>query len=686
MADYLADSGARVVLILRADPRDSTGIAHGAAAEIAACLRERCGVAGQRIATVMIRGDHDREAVVQAVDREAGLAFGPLLVWYVGPASQDRAGQLCLGPGLAVPFADIDAVLAARRRDWPTLVILDCQHSGQAKLTSPEWGLLTSEPPGPAGRPPAAEAPGFTGQLLGVLREGVSGGPPQVSLEVAYRQVAQAMAPGGQVPGLICGQRIGSLVLAPNPAASASPDPAKAGADRGRPGSHRWRPRLAVVPVALPLGTAALAIAIIIALLYLRGHSARTGLAAPPNSTAEQGTAPSRAQAPHLVATLTEPGPVAQVAFSPDGRALATVSQGSGNLPGTVRLWDLASDKNTVTIATPMIASSFTAIAWIPDSQTLITSSGTGGSGPRIQLWDAATGKVSAQFSMPRGTVVESVATSPDGSTLALGSQSLNGLCSVLLLSLPSGTPQATLATDYYDVPALAFSHDGTTLAAAGYADNQHAGAPVSLWNLATNRLVTTLHGPVHSSASDQSLRADSLAFSPDDRILAVGSDAYSFIVSYTGVQLWNVAASTSTTLTASGGGAVAFSPDGKTLATANADGANVQLWDTATRKLITTITFPSSPTGAVPLGIDSTLAFSPDGKTLAIPDGNSIQLWSTGSLAPATGLSAAPATPTASPSAPPSTSPAVQSCYMGCLDQPTSAPSWSTPPRESRP
>jgi WD40 repeat protein len=126
-------------------------------------------------------------------------------------------------------------------------------------------------------------------------------------------------------------------------------------------------------------------------------------------------------------------------------------------------------------------------------------------------------------------------------------------------------------------------------------------------------------------------VRADSVAFSPDDRTIAAASDADGITARYTGVRLWNVADSTAAMLTATGGGAVAFSPDRRTLATANAGGANVQLWDTATRRLITTIRFPSSPTGTVPFGVSSTLAFSPDGKTLAIPDGNTIQIWSLG-------------------------------------------------------
>jgi WD40 repeat protein len=70
---------------------------------------------------------------------------------------------------------------------------------------------------------------------------------------------------------------------------------------------------------------------------------------------------------------------------------------------------------------------------------------------------------------------------------------------------------------------------------------------------------------------------------------------------------------------------ALAFSPDGKTLATGTANG-EVQLWNTATW----------APVGApltttIPEAMVSAIAFSPDGKTLAVTlGGNQVQLWNT--------------------------------------------------------
>jgi WD40 repeat protein len=64
--------------------------------------------------------------------------------------------------------------------------------------------------------------------------------------------------------------------------------------------------------------------------------------------------------------------------------------------------------------------------------------------------------------------------------------------------------------------------------------------------------------------------------------------------------------------------GTIAFSPDGHTLAVPDANG-NIYLWDTATGKLAATL---PSKTG------NYVAAFSPDGKTLAIGGNGQVSLW----------------------------------------------------------
>jgi WD40 repeat protein len=127
--------------------------------------------------------------------------------------------------------------------------------------------------------------------------------------------------------------------------------------------------------------------------------------------------------------------------------------------------------------------------------------------------------------------------------------------------------------------------------------------------------------GPLTGSGVGQ---ADAMAFRPDGKTLAVGYDDGS-------VRVWDVATrrqlSGFTAPDADSPSAVAFSPDDKTLATATGDGS-VRLWNVAARRQ-TGRTLVGSPVDTVSdVPVDS-VAFSPDDKTLAIDsrDGTA-QLW----------------------------------------------------------
>jgi WD40 repeat protein len=251
--------------------------------------------------------------------------------------------------------------------------------------------------------------------------------------------------------------------------------------------------------------------------------------------------------------TATTPWPdqledVTKMAFSPDGRTLAT----TGALE--VSLWNLA-DRTGIALPHPQLPLD---LAFAPDGRTLAT----GGRYGAAWLWDLPTRTVTTTLTTQGMAVVNAVAFSPDGRTLATSSADLTA-SPVRLWDLRTHTVHATLdAPLWHGFKPVAFSPDGRTLA-TGSADNV-----VRVWDSATGTVDATLTG--HTAP------VTTVAFSPNGNTLATGSEDRT-------VRLWD----TSTldvvpvdTLTGHTDKvtSVAFSPDGRTLASAGLD-RTVRLW-----------------------------------------------------------------------------------------------------------
>lgn len=239
-------------------------------------------------------------------------------------------------------------------------------------------------------------------------------------------------------------------------------------------------------------------------------------------------------------------------------------------------------------------------VAFHPEGQ-LVASGGHDG---LVRLWDIAAGK--EKWAFDYRSAVACLAFSPDGKTLACsgggfarqpdGKQTVHDPeGEIVLLATETGEPQGTLKGHMSKVSALAFTKDGRTLLSCAW------DGLAKVWDVPGRTAVRTF--PRHS------MPITSLALSPDEKTLAVADGPKAKLYSLaTGDVARELDVDDKVVL------ALAWSPDGATVATGSRsqkDFGSVKLWDPQTGKLRAADKpqFRASPCW---------LAFSPDGRVLA--------------------------------------------------------------------
>ncbi len=286
-------------------------------------------------------------------------------------------------------------------------------------------------------------------------------------------------------------------------------------------------------------------------------------------------------------------------AISPNGRTLAVAEDNSciyenphDSLDGQVTLRTLSTMATRHVIDVPAVR-----VAFSPDGRTLATAGASGS----VKLWDVATGKPSGpQLSgppkdlaglkdLPNGRdfsdEMVTVRFSPDGTLVAAGGldgkvylwNAATGAPRQPLVAPPDGIQDTAFVGGHPDNPLprslpdrvvrdVAFSPDGAELA-------ESIGSSVVVWEVATGAKVATL------SFDDGSGQVRTVAFSPDGKLLAVGEgDGH--------LRLYDTARwkEVGQPIVASAGAiwSVAFDPSGKTVMTAG-DDSIVRLYDVDT-------------------------------------------------------------------------------------------------------
>ncbi|MDE0086828.1 MAG: hypothetical protein OXU23_14005 [Candidatus Poribacteria bacterium] len=295
----------------------------------------------------------------------------------------------------------------------------------------------------------------------------------------------------------------------------------------------------------------------------------------------------------YLRALADHEGWVKSIAFSPDGKKIATATSTPGQENGMLRLYHTDTGRHLQTLApSAPYGEAVECIAFSPDGKRIAGGIGEG----KVHLWNVK-GKHLQALSLE--TWCTSIAFSPDGKRILAG-----GLGNAHLWDTSTGRLMQTLHTGVRTGTYVSFSPNGERIAALG----EGLSSSVSIWNM--NLRIRTVE--------DQD-RVNDIAFSPNGQKIATVN-----VFAVPTVRLWNVNTGKhlQTLSHPVAIWSVSFSPDGKRIATGDNNGT-IRLWHTNTGRHLRTLRGHRNSVQV------QSLAFSPDGALLASGDNTGkVLLW----------------------------------------------------------